>query len=96
MSYDRRMATNPHPHIQGRKYMSDNPEGKDGLARNIARFKKEMAEAKAVIKAQKGSHAPFINACVEYCRHAPFPTGHFLALLLVLQPILIGLLIWRW
>ena len=61
--------------------MSDNPEGKDGIRRNVAKLKLEWKTlVKPAIKASRDSHAPYTNAAVEACRAAPYFMGHVLAI----------------
>lgn len=71
--------------------MSDNPKGKDGVARLFARMKLEYKEIRRVLKEQKGSHDPYTNFFVESCRHGPYLVGHILAWTVPL--IIIGLIL---
>ena len=73
--------------------MSDNPEGKDGVERMFARFKREAKEIKAVLKEQEKSHNPYTNFWVESCRHGPYLVGHLLAWFV---PVVVVALAWGW
>lgn len=85
--------------------MSDQPIGKDGLARVLARTKLERKLIKRgmvehnqrVIKEPFNTHAG-MNVFVEYERvpNAAYYRGHMLYLYFAINLITTGLLIWKW
>lgn len=78
--------------------MSDNPKGKEGLARNIAKFRMEAKHLRRFmgphwsrwIRRPWDVHA-YVNLWVESCRLVPYLMGHIYCVLvpaLVLVAIL--------
>ena len=78
--------------------MSDEYKDKDGVERNLARFKHDWKVFRRHMDKQPDSHAPVTNWCVELCRSAPFLAGHILlavAIVAVVEAGAIGYLIWE-
>lgn len=85
--------------------MSDNPIGKDGIARVVARFKREFGvwrrwsapHLSRWVRAPWDMHA-FTNIWVEGCREvrAAYFNGHLITWLIGTNLITVVALIWRW
>ena len=85
--------------------MSDNPKGKDGLERLLARMKQEYKIWRSYVQldTERWASKPwdmhaFTNIWVEGCREirAAYFNGHLITWLIVTNLIALALLIWRW